>query len=55
MPAAGDLLLEVQFRPHERLRPRGRDIHLTLPLAALVADLLEERDELLARLPDDRG
>lgn len=30
---AGDLLLEVRFRPHERLRADGRDVHMTLPLA----------------------
>jgi curved DNA-binding protein len=37
--APGDLLLEVQFRPHEHLRPVGRDIHLTLPLAPWEAAL----------------
>ncbi|MFP5380725.1 MAG: DnaJ C-terminal domain-containing protein [Gammaproteobacteria bacterium] len=36
---AGDLLLEVQFRPHPRLRPDGRDLHLTLPLAPWEAAL----------------
>jgi len=36
---AGDLLLEVQFRPHPRLRAEGRDLHLTLPLAPWEAAL----------------
>jgi len=36
---AGDLLLEVQFRPHPRLRADGRDLHLTLPLAPWEAAL----------------
>jgi curved DNA-binding protein len=36
---SGDLLLEVQFRPHERLRADGRDVHLTLPLAPWEAAL----------------
>jgi curved DNA-binding protein len=31
--AAGDLLLEVHFNPHPRLRVEGRDLHLTLPVA----------------------
>ncbi|OQA34444.1 MAG: Curved DNA-binding protein [Betaproteobacteria bacterium ADurb.Bin341] len=30
---AGDLLLEVHFRPHEQLRAEGRDLHLSLPVA----------------------
>lgn len=29
----GDLLLEVRFKPHDRLRSEGRDLHLTLPVA----------------------
>lgn len=29
---AGDLLLEVHFRPHPRFRPEGRDLHLSLPV-----------------------
>ncbi|EXI74685.1 MAG: Curved DNA-binding protein [Candidatus Accumulibacter sp. SK-11] len=37
--AAGDLLLEVQFRPHPRLRAHGRDLHLTLPVAPWEAAL----------------
>ena len=37
--AAGDLLLEVQFRPHPRLRAEGRDIYLSLPVAPWEAAL----------------
>lgn len=36
---AGDLLLEVQFRPHPRLRADGRDLHLALPVAPWEAAL----------------
>jgi curved DNA-binding protein len=36
---AGDLLLEVAFRPHPRLRADGRDLRLTLPLAPWEAAL----------------
>ncbi len=35
----GDLLLEVQFRPHPRFRAEGRDLHLALPLAPWEAAL----------------
>lgn len=35
----GDLLLEVRFRPHPRLRAEGRDLHLSLPLAPWEAAL----------------
>ena len=35
----GDLLLEVAFRPHARLQPHGRDLHLTLPVAPWEAAL----------------
>jgi curved DNA-binding protein len=35
----GDLLLEVQFRPHPRFRPDGRDLLLTLPVAPWEAAL----------------
>lgn len=35
----GDLLLEVHFRPHPRLRVEGRDLHLTLPVAPWEAAL----------------
>lgn len=37
--AAGDLLLEVQFKPHPRFRAEGRDLHLTLPVAPWEAAL----------------
>lgn len=36
---AGDLLLEVQFKPHPRFRVEGRDLHLTLPVAPWEAAL----------------
>jgi curved DNA-binding protein len=36
---AGDLLLEVEFRPHERYRVDGRDLLLTLPVAPWEAAL----------------
>ncbi len=36
---AGDLLLEVHFKPHPRLRPEGRDLHMTLPVAPWEAAL----------------
>jgi len=36
---AGDLLLEVHFRPHHRLRAEGRDLHLALPVAPWEAAL----------------
>jgi len=36
---AGDLLLEVQFRPHPRYRADGRDLLLTLPVAPWEAAL----------------
>jgi curved DNA-binding protein len=35
----GDLLLEVAFRPHPRLQPEGRDLHLILPVAPWEAAL----------------
>ena len=35
----GDLLLEVQFKPHARWRPDGRDLLLTLPVAPWEAAL----------------
>lgn len=37
--AAGDLLLEVQFKPHPRMRTEGRDVHLSLPVAPWEAAL----------------
>jgi curved DNA-binding protein len=36
---AGDLLLEVHFRPDERYRVDGRDLHLALPVAPWEAAL----------------
>jgi curved DNA-binding protein len=36
---AGDLLLEVHFRPHSRFRVEGRNLHLTLPVAPWEAAL----------------
>ncbi|MFZ5557066.1 MAG: DnaJ C-terminal domain-containing protein [Pseudomonadota bacterium] len=36
---AGDLLLEVRFRPHRRFRADGRDLHLALPVAPWEAAL----------------
>ena len=37
--AAGDLLLEVQFNPHPRMRAEGRDVYLSLPVAPWEAAL----------------
>ena len=36
---AGDLMLEVHFHPHDRLRAEGRDLHLELPVAPWEAAL----------------
>ncbi|MDP5239607.1 DnaJ C-terminal domain-containing protein [Uliginosibacterium sp. 31-16] len=36
---AGDLLLEVHFKPHARLRVEGRELHLTLPVTPWEAAL----------------
>ena len=36
---AGDLLLEVHFRPHSRLSAEGRDLRLSLPVAPWEAAL----------------
>ena len=36
---AGDLLLEVAFKPHPRYRVEGRDLHVALPLAPWEAAL----------------
>jgi curved DNA-binding protein len=36
---AGDLYLEVEFRPHSRYRVEGRDLHVTLPVAPWEAAL----------------
>lgn len=37
--AAGDLLLEVHFKPHPLFRVEGRDLHLSLPVAPWEAAL----------------
>lgn len=37
--AAGDLLLDVEFRPHRRFRVEGADLHLALPVAPWEAAL----------------
>jgi len=37
--AAGDLMLEVAFKPHPRFRAQGRDLHLTLPVTPWEAAL----------------
>ncbi len=36
---AGDLLLEIRFKPHPRLRAEGRNLHITLPVAPWEAAL----------------
>jgi len=36
---AGDLYLEIEFRPHNHYRAEGRDIYLTLPIAPWEAAL----------------
>lgn len=36
---AGDLFLEVHFNPHDRLKVKGRNLHLTLPVAPWEAAL----------------
>lgn len=47
--AAGDLLLEVRFKPHPRFHVEGRDLHLTLPVAPWEAAL---GAVILVDLPD---
>jgi len=37
--AAGDLLLEIETRPHARFRPEGRDVHMDLPITPWEAAL----------------
>jgi curved DNA-binding protein len=56
---AGELLLEVHFRPHPRFRIDGRDLYLTLPMApweaalgAIVPVRLPDGDELRVRIPE---
>jgi curved DNA-binding protein len=36
---AGDLFLEVHFKPHDQLKVKGRNLHLTLPVAPWEAAL----------------
>ncbi len=36
---AGDLMLEIHFKPHARFRADGRELHLTLPVAPWEAAL----------------
>ena len=36
---AGDLMLEIAFKPHDRFRIDGRDLHLSLPVAPWEAAL----------------
>ncbi|MFJ1261042.1 DnaJ C-terminal domain-containing protein, partial [Cupriavidus sp. CuC1] len=36
---AGDLFLEVHFKPHDQLKVKGRDLHLVLPVAPWEAAL----------------
>jgi curved DNA-binding protein len=55
---AGDLLLEVHFRPHPRYRVVGRDLHLTLPVApweaalGAVIDVPLPTGEVKVRIPE---
>ena len=55
---AGDLLLEVHFKPHPRFRPQGSDLAMTLPVApweaalgAVIALQLPDGSKLSVRLP----
>ena len=55
---AGDLLLEVHFKPHPRFRPQGSDLAMTLPVApweaalgAVIALQLPDDSKLNVRLP----
>lgn len=55
---AGDLLLEVEFRPHPKFRIDGADLHLSLPVApweaalgAVVAVALPDSD-IKVRIPE---
>lgn len=56
---AGDLLLEIHFRPHPRFRSDGRDLYLTLPVAPWEAALggvvpvdLPDGGQLKVRIPE---
>lgn len=55
---AGDLLLEVEFRPHPKFRIDGADLHLSLPVApweaalgAVIAVALPDSD-IKVRIPE---
>ena len=56
---AGDLLLEIHFKPHARFRVDGRDMYLTLPVAPWEAALgavvpvdLPHGGQLKVRIPE---
>lgn len=56
---AGDLLLEIHFKPHDRFRVDGRDLYLTLPVAPWEAALggvvtvdLPDGGQLKVRIPE---
>ena len=56
---AGDLLLEIHFKPHARFRVDGRDLYLTLPVAPWEAALgavvpvdLPDGGQLKVRIPE---
>jgi curved DNA-binding protein len=56
---AGDLLLEVHFKPHSRFRADGRDIFLMLPVApwetalgAVIPVTLPDGGQLKVRIPE---
>ncbi|HUM95753.1 MAG TPA: DnaJ C-terminal domain-containing protein [Candidatus Competibacter sp.] len=56
---AGDLLLEIHFKPHPRFRIDGRDLYLTLPVAPWEAALggvvpvdLPDGGQLKVRIPE---
>ncbi len=57
--AAGDLLLEVHFKPHPHLRPDGRDLHMSLPIspweAALGAVIAAELPQGMVKLRIPEG
>lgn len=55
---AGDLLLQVHFKPHARFRINGRDLYLTVPvtpweaaLGGVVPVTLPDQSELKVRIP----
>ncbi|MCC6532697.1 MAG: DnaJ domain-containing protein [Burkholderiales bacterium] len=56
---AGDLLLEVHFKPHPRFRVQGQDLYMTLPVApweaalgAVVEFALPDGSGLKVRIPE---